>query len=219
MAPQCQLSPLKSLRSRREASADTNAPCVPMLEAPTTSGAAANWNGAVMAISPQQRFYRGLPAYQGAPARHKCATCAFTEGVAHGAANPDWDTLEIASYTEQESQGGIEGTPVWRTHRSYERDSRNRAKAIVFHGNTCLGCGFSFDSVYTPEHARGYIEVHHIHPLSAGPRIVDPYSDLIPLCANCHRMVHRRSDDWLSLRELQQLLRKPQGETDNSGYQ
>ena len=158
-----------------------------------------------------------LPEYQGGLSRHKCAICAFIEGVAQGAADPDRDTVVIASESEQESQGSVEGTPIWRIHRIYERDSRNRARAIVYHGNRCLGCGFSFDNVYTPEHARGYIEVHHIHPLSEGPRVVDPYEDLIPLCANCHRMVHRRGNDWLGLEGLRQLMAKAQGETQNGG--
>ena len=157
----------------------------------------------------------GLPEYQGGLSRHKCVICAFIEGVAHGAANPDRDTVEIVDEGGQEGPGRIEGAPVWRTHRIYERDPRNRARAIVYHGNRCLGCGFSFDDVYTPEHARGYVEVHHIHPLSEGPRVVDPYEDLIPLCANCHRMVHRRGDDWLSLEELRQLVEEARNESEN----
>ena len=159
----------------------------------------------------------GLPRYQGRPARHRCATCAFIEGVAHGAADTDVDTVEIADESGQESQGSVEGAPAWRMHRTYERDSRNRANAIVYHGNKCFGCGFSFDDVYTPEHARGYIEIHHLQPLSTGPRVIDPHLDLIPLCANCHRMVHRHANDWLDLEELKQLIAKAQGETQNGG--
>lgn len=159
----------------------------------------------------------GLPVYQGNPARHKCTACAFIEGVERGSADPGIDTIEIGDESGQENQGSVEGTPVWRTHRTYERNSRNRANAIVYHGRTCLGCGFSFDAKYTSEHARGYIEVHHIHPLSEGPRVVNPYEDLIPLCANCHRMVHRRGNDWLSLEELKRLIVKVKGETQNGG--
>ena len=150
----------------------------------------------------------GLPRYQGNPARHRCATCAFIEGVARGAANPDRDTIEIVDEVEQDVPGGVEGKLVWRKHRTYERNASNRARAIVFHGTKCLGCGFSFDDSYTSSHARGYIEVHHIHPFSQGPRVVNPYEDLIPLCANCHRMVHRQGNDWLSLEELQQLVER-----------
>ena len=157
-----------------------------------------------------------LPEYQGSPARHKCPICAFVDGVAQGAAEPDLDTIEIAGHAEPEAQGDVEGTPVWRTHRTYERNSRNRAKAIILHGNTCLGCGFSFDSAYTAGHARGYIEVHHVHPLSEGPRVINPYEDLIPLCANCHRMVHRSGSGWLNLEELRDLIARAQSETESN---
>ena len=160
-----------------------------------------------------------LPEYQGGPTRHKCVSCAFMDGVGHGAADPDRDTVEIVDAGEQVSPGNVEGTPVWRIHRTYERDRRNRALAIVYHGNTCQGCGFSFDEVYTSQHARGYIEVHHIYPLSEGPMVVNPYEDLIPLCANCHRMVHRQVNDWLSLEELQQLIEKAQEEPCNDSEQ
>ena len=116
--------------------------------------------------------------------------------------------LKLGDESGQENQGSVEGTPVWRTHRTYERNSRNRANAIVYHGRTCLGCGFSFDAKYTSEHARGYIEVHHIHPLSEGPRVVNPYEDLIPLCANCHRMVHRRGNRLAEFRRAKAVDRE-----------
>ena len=159
----------------------------------------------------------GLPVYQGGPGRHKCATCAFTQGVGDGAAIPDQDTVEIVGHGEQEAPGSIEGTLRWRVHRTYERSSRNRARALLHHGNRCLGCGFSFDAVYTFRHAKGFIEVHHRRPLSEGPREVDPAEDLIPLCSNCHRMVHRRGDDWLDLEELRRLMAEASDEAGNGG--
>ena len=167
-------------------------------------------------IAPEE-ILSSLPVYQGYPVRHGCATCAFMEGLA---ASPKMESVEVGDegeLGEQGGQGALEGTPVWRNHRTYERDSRNRARAKVYHGNTCLGCGFSFDSFYTPEHAREYIEIHHLHPLSEGPRIVNPYEDLIPLCANCHRMVHRNGKEWLSLDELKRLISRAQGETQDGG--
>ena len=158
-----------------------------------------------------------LPDYQGGPARHKCTVCAFVEGVAQGAASLEWwDSTEVAAESEQEVPGEVEGTPVWRTHRTYERNTRNRARAILQHGNVCHGCGFSFDSFYTSEHARGYIEVHHLRPLSEGPRTVNPYEDLIPLCANCHRMVHKSAERWLSLNELRQIIESAREESEDA---
>lgn len=75
----------------------------------------------------------------------------------------------------------------------YERSRANRAAAIAVHGRSCAVCQFSFDENYGGL-ARGYVEVHHLVPVSSmgGPRPVDPITQLVPLCANCHRMAHRR---------------------------
>lgn len=54
----------------------------------------------------------------------------------------------------------------------------------------CECCGFEFAKAYDIK--GDYIEVHHIHPFShiEGEHPVDAITDLIPLCANCHRMIH-----------------------------
>ena len=83
-----------------------------------------------------------------------------------------------------------------------ERDWRTRADAISLHGHDCMGCGFNFGDFYG-EVGRGFIEVHHVIPLAdSGQRETNPLTDLIVLCANCHRVVHRNSDICLSLDEL-----------------
>lgn len=54
---------------------------------------------------------------------------------------------------------------------------------------------------------RNYIEVHHIKPLhQMKETIVNPATDLVPLCANCHRMTHRDPHNVLTPDELKQLL-------------
>ena len=151
------------------------------------------------------RLLADLPEYQGGPGRHKCATCAFALGAVHGSVKA------LTGREAEDDEGAVEGSTVVRLHRTYERNRNNRNRAIEYHGTTCLGCGFSFDDTYTPEHAKGYIEIHHLQPFAAGPRLVRPYRDLIPLCANCHRMVHRRANDWLGLDQLRELLAKSQG--------
>jgi predicted HNH restriction endonuclease len=42
------------------------------------------------------------------------------------------------------------------------------------------------------EDAAGFIQVHHLVPLSRIGRAyrVDPVQDLRPICANCHAVVH-----------------------------
>ena len=86
-----------------------------------------------------------------------------------------------------------EGREFETTSRRYERSRSNRAAAIAVHGSQCMVCGFDFDATYGPI-ADGYVEVHHLVPVSTmeSVRVVNPYKDLVPLCANCHRMAHRR---------------------------
>ena len=80
----------------------------------------------------------------------------------------------------------------------YERDHGARSECIEYykgldpdHKCRCQVCGMCFEDVYG-DIGKDYIEVHHIVPVSerGGDYIVNPYKDLIPLCANCHSMVH-----------------------------
>ena len=52
-------------------------------------------------------------------------------------------------------------------------------------------CGFDFEEKYG-ELGKGYIEVHHIKPLSEIDEevVVNPETDLICVCSNCHRKIH-----------------------------
>lgn len=90
----------------------------------------------------------------------------------------------------------------------YERDPQNRKAAIRIHGTKCMACGFDFEKFYG---ARGkdYIEVHHVVPLSSRNEEVEvnPATDLIVVCSNCHRMIHRKKDHVLSLEELKEIIR------------
>ena len=86
-----------------------------------------------------------------------------------------------------------EGAKKQITVNAYERNSQARAKCIEHHGLDCKICGFNFAKVYGAI-GEGYIHVHHIKPLSEiGENYeVDPLNDLIPVCPNCHAMLHRQ---------------------------
>ena len=51
-----------------------------------------------------------------------------------------------------------------------------------------------------------FIEVHHLNPISEteGEHEVDPATEMIPLCSNCHSMIHRLENpgDWKKLKEM-----------------
>lgn len=93
-------------------------------------------------------------------------------------------------------------------HVSYERSQKNRKIAIQIHGTTCTVCGFNFDETYGKDYAGGYIQIHHIKPLSEYEGEVDPETDLVPLCANCHAMAHKRRATVTSIEDLKELIEK-----------
>lgn len=88
----------------------------------------------------------------------------------------------------------------------YERSKAAREACVLHHGYSCATCGFNFESVYG-EIGRGFVHIHHINPISnrGGEYQVDPTRDLIPLCPNCHAMVHRRTPP-VSITDLRAML-------------
>ena len=101
----------------------------------------------------------------------------------------------------------VEGKKILRYTTVYERDPKARALALEIHGYDCKGCGLNFGDFYG-DHGKGYIHIHHIKPLSeSGETKIDPRSDLIPLCPNCHAMVHKNKSHTLTLNELKEIIK------------
>jgi len=83
----------------------------------------------------------------------------------------------------------------------------NRNKCIEIHGLRCKACDFDFLETYG-DVGKGFIEVHHKKPLfSLDEEVnVNAETDLVPVCANCHRMIHRKKNAILTVEELRALL-------------
>lgn len=113
---------------------------------------------------------------------------------------------ENKNTNESFSSFGIEGKKKVRYTTIYERDPKLRNKAIEIHGTTCQCCGFNFEKSYG-EFGKDFIHVHHIKPISeSGETIVNPETDLVVLCPNCHYMIHRKRNYTLSIEELKNIL-------------
>jgi 5-methylcytosine-specific restriction protein A len=104
---------------------------------------------------------------------------------------------------EPETYDKLEGAKHQDTVTRYERDRGNRKDCIAHYGYVCQICEMNFEKTYG-EIGKDFIEVHHLHPVSQGERQVNPIEDLIPLCSNCHSMIHRQEDvsDWKGLKEI-----------------
>ena len=88
-----------------------------------------------------------------------------------------------------------------------ERNTTARSVCLAHYGPTCVVCGMNFEKEFGEEFA-GIIEVHHIDPISRkdGGHLVDPIEDMVPLCPNCHRMIHRKANGVYLPDELRKLI-------------
>ncbi len=103
----------------------------------------------------------------------------------------------------------FEGAQKTITVVSYERDQDARNECIRVHGAKCKVCDFNFEKKYGIL-GRGFIHVHHLVPISQIGETykIDPINDLVPVCPNCHAMLHRGGKGPLEIEELKEILLK-----------
>lgn len=127
------------------------------------------------------------------------------------------DTVESADETAisklpvSDPYEGEEGGVIMRMHKRYERDpkiiAKKRKAAIEAGCLKCEVCDFDFEAKYG-RLGHGYVEIHHIKPvhmLARGSKT--KLTDLAILCANCHRMAHRRREP-LSLDDIRLAMQR-----------
>ena len=122
---------------------------------------------------------------------------------------------ELIGYEEEElnnqvtPESNLEGALKISTQIRRERNPRNRLVCINHHGDKCFVCGFVSSSDYPI--LSSIIEVHHIEQLSEikEPKPYDPIKDLVPLCPNCHRAIHKKKPAFLP-EELKDILNENQ---------
>jgi 5-methylcytosine-specific restriction protein A len=87
--------------------------------------------------------------------------------------------------------GEVEGAVVEVVSKRYERSRINRAACIEIQGTCCVVCGMDFGATYGAI-GEGFIHVHHVVSVATvGPgTVIDPGRDLVPVCPNCHAMLH-----------------------------
>ncbi len=114
--------------------------------------------------------------------------------------NGVWNLYKDSYPNESETSHHYEGsTKLIRVNR-YERDIRARNKCIEYYLNKdgrvkCQICGFNFGDKYGVEF-NDVIHIHHLKPLSEIKKKyeVNPERDLLPVCPNCHVILHKKRD-------------------------
>lgn len=120
----------------------------------------------------------------------------------------DWFVNKPA-YRETTVSGRVfaEGARFTVVLTIYERNRSARQHCIKLFGARCVACGMSFEDVYGNV-GKGLIQVHHLEQISKKETryCVCPESDLRPVCANCHLIIHRRTPPY-TIEEVQTMIR------------
>ena len=100
-----------------------------------------------------------------------------------------------------------EGTPNQIIMTKYERNPHARKVCISHHGLSCIVCGFNFEKTYG-QIGKDYIHVHHLNQISnIGEKYeINPIEDLVPVCPNCHSIIHKRKLP-LTIEEMKEIIK------------
>lgn len=119
-------------------------------------------------------------------------------------------TVETTIYLEGEA-GEAQPAELRKRNKILRQACINYYKAL--HGGHifCECCGFDFQKAYDIDDE--YIEIHHRFSFSQteGEHPVNSQTDLVPLCANCHRMIHHGQGGKGNCMSLEELKRKYKG--------
>lgn len=110
---------------------------------------------------------------------------------------------EVDEIPEELMEGSVRRVTV----NAYERNPEARRICIEHYGAICRICGFYFEKTYG-EIGKGFIHVHHLKEISEIGKAyqIDPINDLLPVCPNCHAIIHKRTPPY-TIEEVKKFLR------------
>ena len=109
------------------------------------------------------------------------------------------------NFSDVHSIGLPEGAMEKIAVNKYERNRINRKCCLDYYGYDCKVCEINFEKHYGSI-GKNFIHVHHITPVSQlGPDyVIHPIDDLVPVCPNCHSMIHKK-DPPFTIDEMKQV--------------
>ena len=108
------------------------------------------------------------------------------------------DIVPVEEVQTEAKTGYTEGDVQRVETNRYERNPLNRKLCLAAKGYDCTICGMNFERTYG-EIGRQFIHVHHVVPVSqlGSGYVINPLKDLVPVCPNCHAMLHRKNPPLL----------------------
>ena len=119
------------------------------------------------------------------------------------------ETQNMATIISNDNLMLSEGQKKLSLSTIYERNPKARKICLDYYGPICQICDFDAEKVYGLEF-KGKIQVHHKVPLNEIGKnyIVDPIKDLIPVCPNCHMIIHSKKDSYYTIEDVYKMIKK-----------
>lgn len=136
----------------------------------------------------------------------ECKDAELTEFLKNPYGKVNSDVYDV-DYPEDDDKL-YEGALMTVKANRYERNQKARRECVDRKGYRCLVCGKDFGEDYG-EIGKGFIHVHHLTPISSiGKEYkLDVDRDLVPVCPNCHYMLHRKDPPY-TIEELRGFMRE-----------
>jgi len=158
-------------------------------------------------------------------ARTQTVSTGLEDYILHGIKNSDHSSYNIAIkqyikdnyylknfeneiiYPDEVETNLLEGAKKEVVVNSYERNPIARKKCLEYFSYNCSVCNINFEKVYGII-GKNFIHVHHLKQISDIQKEyeVNPTEDLIPVCPNCHAMLHKRNPPY-SIDELKDITK------------
>ena len=132
---------------------------------------------------------------------------AFFETAARSLPDAAPSRIENSAYLGNENRRTV------RQHLQRERSGYLATLRKQKDGYRCQICGIRFEDVYGAV-GRDFAEAHHIVPLSKIERATSTrIEDLITVCSNCHRMLHRLDGEQGDIQKLKKTCQTTAAES------
>ena len=127
---------------------------------------------------------------------------AFFSDIARSMPGATLDDRDIEVYPQIENRQWV------RSHLHRERSSLLASERKLIDGYQCQICRFRFSQRYGPL-GDGFAEAHHVVPLSKlADAVRTDIEDLLTVCSNCHRMLHRMAGKRGDVEKLRSLVNR-----------